>query len=101
MTSTKSVRHFVKKESGARHNQEFTLLEWYRTGFDQWSLMDDVSDLLEQVLACTHFEHISYRDVFEQHLGFNPHTIDLETLAFEAKQQINIGNAARHKRRLA
>ena len=81
---------FRQEEQGRFHNEEFTMLEWYRLDVDLWELMEEVADLVEQLLGCSHFQHISYRDVFEQHLGFDPHEISLESLTFEAKQQINI-----------
>ena len=41
------ARAFRDGESGSRHNPEFTLLEWYRPGFDHHQLMLEVADLLE------------------------------------------------------
>jgi len=42
---------FRDGEAGRNHNAEFSLLEWYRVGFDHLALMDDVSQLLGQVLT--------------------------------------------------
>ncbi len=39
-------RVFRAGESGRSHNPEFTLLEWYRTGFSYHRLMDEVADLV-------------------------------------------------------
>ncbi|MGB5997608.1 MAG: amino acid--tRNA ligase-related protein, partial [Marinomonas sp.] len=39
---------FRAEEIGRRHSIEFTMLEWYRVGFDHWQLMDEI----EQLLAC-------------------------------------------------
>jgi elongation factor P--(R)-beta-lysine ligase len=36
------ARVFRGAESGRRHNPEFTLLEWYRVGWDAPALMDEV-----------------------------------------------------------
>lgn len=44
-------RVFRDGESGARHNPEFTLLEWYRVGFDLDRLIDEIERLLHSVLA--------------------------------------------------
>ena len=45
---------FRDGESGRRHNPEFSLLEWYRVGFDHTALMQDVLDLL--TLICQKFK---------------------------------------------
>ena len=42
---------FRDGEAGRHHNPEFTLLEWYRTGYDHFDLMDEVEALLREVLA--------------------------------------------------
>ncbi|CAA0117036.1 Elongation factor P--(R)-beta-lysine ligase [BD1-7 clade bacterium] len=84
------TKAFRAEEQGRRHHTEFTLLEWYRIGFDLWDLMDEMADLIEQLLGCHHFEHKSYRTCFEEVLGFNPHTISDEQLIFEAKQLVDI-----------
>ena len=36
---------FRKEEIGALHNPEFTILEWYRVGFNHHQLMQDVESL--------------------------------------------------------
>lgn len=42
---------FREGESGRLHNPEFTLLEWYRPGFDEHALMDELDELLIRVLG--------------------------------------------------
>jgi lysyl-tRNA synthetase class 2 len=66
------ARAFRDGEAGSRHNPEFTLLEWYRPGFDHHALMDEVEALLSELLGTAAAERFSYRDLFRQHLGVDP-----------------------------
>lgn len=71
---------FRNAERGANHNPEFTLLEWYRIG-DNYS---QGRELLAE-LACACFpdkslEQVTYRELFAQHVGLNPHTASVESL---------------------
>lgn len=80
---------FRDGESGARHNPEFTLLEWYRPGMDHHALMLEVDALVRQslhglvTLATT--EMLSYREAFERHTGLDPHTASSEDFAATAR----------------
>jgi lysyl-tRNA synthetase class 2 len=69
---------FRDGERGALHNPEFTLLEWYRTGFDAPALMDDVEALLAQALtglrALPPAERVSYRQAVRELAGVDPMT---------------------------
>lgn len=64
-------RVFRDGEAGARHNPEFTLLEWYRAGYSLRQLIDEVELLLRSVLAGIRelppAQHCSYRELFRQH----------------------------------
>lgn len=65
---------FRDGESGRRHNPEFTLLEWYRPGYDHLQLMDEVVELINTMLQePLPVEKISYAELFQRHLGVNPH----------------------------
>ena len=67
---------FRDGESGHRHNPEFTLLEWYRTGFDHAAMMVDVESLLRELLRDIRpmgpARHFSYRELFIHHAGIDP-----------------------------
>lgn len=60
------------------HNPEFSLLEWYRLGYDHHELMDDVEALLAFAVADTLAPkptiRLSYREVFRIHIGLDPFT---------------------------
>lgn len=67
---------FRDGESGGSHNPEFTMLEWYRSGFDHFDLMDDVEQLLcavlDGVMPVESVDHWTYRDLFLEITGMDP-----------------------------
>jgi lysyl-tRNA synthetase class 2 len=68
------------------HNPEFTLLEWYRIGFDLFQLMDEVEELLQLILKTTKTERYTYHAIFQKILQIDPFTAsltDLKQCAFE------------------
>jgi len=65
-------RVFRDEELGRLHQPEFTMLEWYRTGFDHHALMDEMTGLL-LALGFTRVQRCSYATVFETATGLNPH----------------------------
>jgi lysyl-tRNA synthetase class 2 len=75
---------FRDDELGPLHNPEFTLLEWYRPGFDMLQLMDEVADLVVELFGLINsgehaifnrasFSHLTYQQAFEEFAGINPH----------------------------
>jgi len=81
---------FRQGEAGHRHNPEFTMLEWYRPGFDDHRLMDELESLLKELLTFSSVSRRPYRDLFVQYLGFDPHTASLATLQQCARQNIDL-----------
>ena len=78
---------FREGESGRLHNPEFTLLEWYRPGFNHHQLMDDVATLVNNLLPEPRaVEHLSYREIFKCHLDIDPHIATITQLQQCAKQ---------------
>ncbi len=68
---------FRQGEVGRYHNPEFTLLEWYRTGFDHHDLMNEMEALLGQLapeLNRHTAQRLSYHEAFLQYAG-----LDVET----------------------
>ncbi|MBC7001265.1 elongation factor P--(R)-beta-lysine ligase [Photobacterium sp. BZF1] len=65
-------KSFRNEESGRFHNPEFTMLEWYRPGFDHHALMDEMDDLLQQVLKFGQAERMTYQQAFVDVLGVCP-----------------------------
>lgn len=76
---------FRNGEAGQRHNPEFTLLEWYRCGWDEHQLMDELADLMSQIYRASGQSPLavhrgSYADYFAQVLAVDPHTASLHQL---------------------
>ncbi|MEW9889707.1 MAG: elongation factor P--(R)-beta-lysine ligase [Candidatus Symbiodolus clandestinus] len=74
------------EEWGRWHNPEFTLLEWYQPG-DLTALMEVMDQLLMRLLGCKSAERLSYQQLFQHYLGFDPLTIDLNSLQSIAATQ--------------
>ncbi len=62
---------FREEESGPLHSPEFTILEWYRPGYNQHHLMQEVSALLVE-LGCAEATRTSYREAFQKLAGVDP-----------------------------
>lgn len=74
-------RVFRDGERGARHNPEFSLLEWYRPGFDDRALMDEVAELVCGWLSLPQPARLDYRDVVRRYAGVDPMEAPLAELA--------------------
>lgn len=59
-------------EISQRHNPEFSMLEWYRPGFDDYALMAELDELIQDVLACEPAEYLTYQQAFLQVLDIDP-----------------------------
>ncbi|MGE0485877.1 MAG: EF-P lysine aminoacylase EpmA [Gammaproteobacteria bacterium] len=74
-------------ENGRLHREEFTLVEWYRLGFDHHRLMDDVAGLLATCGFGRPIDRVRYAAVFTETFGVDPHRAsdtELVRLADEA-----------------
>ncbi len=78
---------FRDGEAGSRHNPEFTLLEWYRPGWDHHRLMDDVEALLGEILGTEGSDRLAYAELFRRELGIDPHTATIGELATVARDR--------------
>ncbi|QPG05283.1 elongation factor P--(R)-beta-lysine ligase [Salinimonas marina] len=65
----KAFRH---EGAGRWHNPEFTMLEWYRPGFDHLQLMQEVDALLQATLDTAPAQMMSYQQVMKHHAGLDP-----------------------------
>lgn len=78
---------FRDNEVGSRHNSEFTMLEWYRPGFDLEALAAELSDLLTTVYGQSqNLAYYSYSKAFIDYVGIHPLTASLETIKAAAEK---------------
>ena len=99
---------FRRNETGPRHNPEFTILEWYRPGFDHLELMQEVAQLVAVLKGCVAalaesdvvqspdlvaevpLQRMSFRDAFVRYLGIDPHQASLQVMQTVAHQCLDV-----------
>lgn len=74
------AKAYRNEEAGRLHNPEFTMLEWYRPGFDHFQLMDEMADLLQRILTVTTPSRLTYQQAFIAHLGACPLSASMNEL---------------------
>jgi lysyl-tRNA synthetase class 2 len=80
---------FRDAEHGRWHNPEFTLIEWYRLGFDDAALMTEVEALVGCLLAPRRLEaaeRLSYSAALQRHAGVDAHGASDADLADAARR---------------
>ncbi len=90
------AKAFRDGERGSLHNPEYTILEWYRPGWDHHALMDEVEQLVGGLLAAfgagepggasEPFHRITYRDAFQRALAIDPHRASVDELTRAARR---------------
>ena len=71
---------FRQGERGRLHNPEFTMLEWYRIGFDYHQLMDEIDELLHTVCNLSSSKKLTYSSIFKEVTGFDMHQSTVSNL---------------------
>ncbi|WP_346799291.1 EF-P lysine aminoacylase EpmA [Halomonas sp. Bachu 37] len=76
------ARSFRDGEVGRRHNIEFTMLEWYRPGFNLDQLIEETTTLVRQLLPAPPARVLRhrYRDLFGEYLAIDPFLATQEEL---------------------
>lgn len=69
-------RVFRNGEAGGRHNPEFTMLEWYRVGWDHRRIAAETVEVVQLALALVgrqaRVQSTSYRALYRDRLGIDP-----------------------------
>ncbi|MBS0218730.1 MAG: EF-P lysine aminoacylase GenX [Proteobacteria bacterium] len=77
-------RVFRNGEAGGRHNPEFTMLEWYRIGWDHLRLIGETAELVRAALGLVgrdaSLEVVTYRELYQRELAIDPLLADIDTL---------------------
>ena len=77
-------RVFRDGEAGGRHNPEFTMLEWYRVGWDHLRLIEETAELVRAALSLlgrdATLRVVRYRDLYRDALGIDPFTASEDEL---------------------
>lgn len=81
------TKTFRQGEVGNQHNPEFTMLEWYRPGYNHLMLMEEVDELLRYVLNTPPAQRETYAALFSTFLGLDPHQTSIGALQIEAKKR--------------
>ena len=71
---------FRAGERGRKHNPEFSILEWYRPGYDLDDLMDECELLLKALGIQGKVIRTTYRDAFKKYTSIDPFTASLDEL---------------------
>lgn len=81
---------FRNGENGRLHHPEFTLLEWYRVGFDLSQLMAEVAALFKLWFGATlNVTTLSYAEVFRHYTGLDALNFDVDSYqTYALKQQL-------------
>lgn len=72
---------FRLEEDSPLHRPEFTLVEWYRLGFDHHALMDDVATLVGLALPGRRLERASFAALAQRCGAPDPHAATTAALA--------------------
>ena len=79
------IAHNFRNEGiSHKHSPEFTMLEWYREGWDHLRLMDEVAEVVAASLALVGRSagvvRIAYRELYRARLGLDPFTVSVDAL---------------------
>ena len=76
------TKSFRKDEFGSHHNNEFSMVEWYRVGMPQGELMDEVESLVSEIIGKpVKARRTRWIDAFRNYAGVDPFDTNLSTFA--------------------
>ncbi len=76
------TKSFRKDEFGSHHNNEFSMVEWYRVGWPQEKLMDEVEALVSEILGKPiNARRTRWIDAFRNYAGIDPVSCPIDDFA--------------------
>ena len=76
------------EETGRLHLTEFTLLEWYRLGFDDRALMEEIAELVDAILGTASFRRLTHTEL----LATQPNgPVDMDLRFVDAVENLGAG----------
>lgn len=90
-------KSFRNEESGRYHNPEFTMLEWYRVGFNHHQLMDEMDQLMQLILKVKPASRMTYQQAFLDVLGVCPLEAPMSDLR-EVANNLGLGDIAQDEK---
>lgn len=91
------TRAFRGGESGALHNVEFTMLEWYRPGWAMEALMDEVEELVRGCLQLQAIERLQYRELLARAFDTDVPVLERDALAALAAREVRGSSRTVHE----
>lgn len=88
---------FRQDTPGPKHQIEFSILEWYRVGYDINELINDVFELLSRCIGINQIKKMSYREAFLEYLDFDPCEISTTDLEEYSKRLIDVSFESKDK----
>lgn len=90
-------RVFRDGEAGAKHQPEFTMVEWYRLGLDLHTIVTEAIQLIADALANPALgddvDHVDYADAFKRYAGIDVFTASIDNLANLASADAGLRSA--------
>jgi len=82
---------FRQGEASRQHNPEFSMLEWYRPGFNHQQLMSELDDLLRALLdgylPLADTLRLTYLEAFQHYAGIDPFMASIPELQATVRQR--------------
>lgn len=78
-------RCFRNGERSRRHNPEFSMIEWYRPGWQLDELLSEIQALIDLLLGPAHYQYMTYSEALQCFAQVDPFTATDETLRNQAQ----------------